>query len=196
MNLHIEALSPSRLDDYLDFFDNRAFCDNPDWAGCYCVFNHYDLSDEEWMRRGGETNRKDAIRMIQNGTLNGYLAYHGETVVGWCNAGGKASYARFASLETPCENGSRIGAVTCFVIDPAFRRRGIARALLDFACNDLAAKGYDLMEAYPVLKQDSCAAHYHGHPAMYTAAGFHLSNEFDSFGCMQKSLKEKNGDEV
>lgn len=194
MDLQIYALCPSRLGDYLNFFDNRAFCDNPDWAGCYCVFNHYNKTDEEWMQRTGEDNRADAIRMIQGGALNGYLAYSGDTVVGWCNAGRKASFARFASLKTPSEDGSLVCAITCFVIDPDYRRRGIARALLSYACRDLAAKGFDIIEAYPVLNEDTCAAHYHGHPAMFTAAGFRLCKEFDGFGCMQKNLKEIDGE--
>jgi GNAT superfamily N-acetyltransferase len=190
MNLQIHALNSSRLDDYLDFFDNRAFCDNPDWAGCYCVFNHFSASDEEWMQRSAEANRADAIRMIQSGTLHGYLAYDGGSAVGWANVNDKSAFARFAKLETPCDEGSRVCAVTCFVINPDYRRMGIARTLLEHACDDYAAKGSDILEAYPVLAENTCAAHYHGHPAMFIAAGFHLCKEYAGFGCMQKYLKE------
>lgn len=191
MNLQIHALSPNRLEDYLDLFEHRAFCDNPAWAGCYCVFNHFAGSDEAWMQRTAEENRSDAIRMIQSGALCGYLAYDGDIPVGWCNVNGKAAFTRYAALNTPHNENIRVCAITCFVIAPDYRRRGIARALLNRACRDYAAKGYDIMEAYPVLTADTCAAHYHGHPAMFTAAGFHLCKEFDGFGCMQKSLKEK-----
>ncbi len=192
MNLQIHALSPMLLESYLDFFDNRAFCDNPEWAWCYCVFNHFVRSDEEWMQRTAEDNRSDAIHMIQSGELCGYLAYDGNLPVGWANVNDKAAFARYARLDVPCHGGSRVCAITCFVIDPYYRRRGIARALLERACLDYTAKGYDIMEAYPVLTEEICAAHYHGHPAMFTSSGFHLCKEFDGFGCMQKNLKEHN----
>lgn len=192
MNLQIHALSPMLLEGYLDFFDNKAFCDNPEWAGCYCVFNHFVRSDEEWMQRTAEDNRSDAIRLILSGALHGYLAYDSNLPVGWANVNDKAAFERYARLDTPCHEGSRVCAVTCFVIDPDYRRKGIARTLLNRACHDYAAKDYDIMEAYPVLTEDTCAAHYHGHPAMFTSDGFHLCKEFDGFGCMQKSLKEHN----
>lgn len=142
MNLQIHSLNLARVTDYLCFFDHRAFCDNPDWAGCYCVFNHFDRGEDEWMRRSAAENREEAIRLIHSGALNGYLAYAENTVVGWCNAGGKQSYARIASLETPCKVASLVCAVTCFVIDRDYRRQGIARTLLDFACLDLASRGF------------------------------------------------------
>lgn len=100
MNLQIKALSSSRLNDYLDFFDSRAFCDNSDWAGCYCVFTYFS-DDEEWMCRSGDMNHSGAIRMIEEGTLNGYIAYDGDTVVGWCNAGAKHRTRGTRTLKRP-----------------------------------------------------------------------------------------------
>jgi ribosomal protein S18 acetylase RimI-like enzyme len=142
------------------------------------------------MQRNAEENRRDAIHMIQSGELRGYLAYDSCSPVGWANVNDKSGFARFSELKTPSVDGSRICAVTCFVINAEYRRRGIARALLERACQDYAAKGYDVIEAYPVLAENTCAAHYHGHPAMFTAAGFHLCKTFNGFGCMQKYLKE------
>ena len=46
MNIAIKALSLDLIDDFLYFFDEIAFTDNPEWSGCYCVFYHHN-GDEE-----------------------------------------------------------------------------------------------------------------------------------------------------
>ena len=190
MNLNIHALSASRLPDYLHFFDQIAFCDNPDWFGCYCVFNHFSGSDEEWLQRSATDNREEAICLIEQGALTGFLAYDNDMPIGWCNAGAKAAYARFSGLKTAEDKDIRVCAVTCFITAPDYRRSGIARSLLNSACDALALQGYDMMEAYPTMSSGSCAAHYHGHPSMLMAAGFSLYQTFGSFVCMQKWLKK------
>lgn len=187
MNLIVHKLEPSRLSHFFDLFDHRAFSDNPDWAGCYCVFNHFSGSDQEWLCRSASDNRAAAIDMIRNGTMSGYLAYDGSLPIGWCNAGARDSYKRFNGL-VPHDEDKRICAVTCFVIAPEYRRVGVARALLEYAAMDLADQGYDIFEAYPSLSDGSCAAHYHGHPAMFEAAGFNRHMTLDNFVCMRKAL--------
>ena len=37
MNIEIKKLTADLLDDWLYFFDNTAFSDNDNWAGCYCM---------------------------------------------------------------------------------------------------------------------------------------------------------------
>lgn len=71
--LKIVPLASALLDVWLDFFDARAFSDNPEWRHCYCTFFHKSGPD------GGEagprmTNRKRAIRLIEEGRMRGYLA--------------------------------------------------------------------------------------------------------------------------
>ncbi len=36
----VEKLKKEHLEKWLDFFDNRAFKDNPYWKSCYCTFFH------------------------------------------------------------------------------------------------------------------------------------------------------------
>ena len=35
----VQPLTLARREDYMRFFDNDAFTDNPHWASCYCHFN-------------------------------------------------------------------------------------------------------------------------------------------------------------
>lgn len=183
----IRPLIAGNIQDYLDFFDDRAFCDNPDWAGCYCVFNHFVGSNEAWMARTAAQNRAEAERMAREGSLKGYLAYADGKAVGWCNVNDKRAYPRFAAIGE--DDGALVGAVTCFVIDPGYRRQGIARALLRRACADYALRGFNYMESYPMVEEGTCAAHYHGHPAMYESEGFVTHLRLEGRLCMRKPLK-------
>ena len=40
MAIAIQPLTKDLLPDWLDFFDNIAFADNPEWADCYCYICH------------------------------------------------------------------------------------------------------------------------------------------------------------
>ena len=42
------SLTADREQDYLQFFDSRAFTDNPKWAGCYCYFPLHDPATIQW----------------------------------------------------------------------------------------------------------------------------------------------------
>ncbi|MFX0076334.1 MAG: GNAT family N-acetyltransferase, partial [Candidatus Hermodarchaeota archaeon] len=75
MNLIIKQLTPDLLEDFLNFFDNIAFTDNPDWADCYCRFYHFPGSMKEWSRATKEQNRSAVINLINEKKMTGLLAY-------------------------------------------------------------------------------------------------------------------------
>jgi hypothetical protein len=79
MNIEIKRLTPELAVDYIEFFDHVAFTDNEEWAGCYCVWYHWNDQLEEQRKEycaagGTDFNRRLAIRYIQEGILQGYLA--------------------------------------------------------------------------------------------------------------------------
>ena len=92
MNVQIKRLTPKLAQDFLDFFDNVAFSDNPDWAECYCCF--YYFGDEELRERTGAMNRSYAEKAIGRGQMSGFLAYIDGEPVGWVNANDKGAFAR------------------------------------------------------------------------------------------------------
>jgi len=75
MELEIKPLEPDLLDDFLYYFDNIGFADNPDWSVCYCHFYHFAGSIKEWEKRTGEENRNASIGLIRSGKMHGFLAY-------------------------------------------------------------------------------------------------------------------------
>ncbi|MFX0180999.1 MAG: GNAT family N-acetyltransferase, partial [Candidatus Hodarchaeota archaeon] len=75
MDIIIKALQPDLIDDFLNFFDNIGFVDNPDWAGCYCQFYHVEGSRKKWAERTKEQNRDSSKALITSGKMKGFLAY-------------------------------------------------------------------------------------------------------------------------
>ena len=167
--IDIRPLTPQRLPDFLDFFEQRAFADNPKWLSCYCHFPHAEHATIVWKERTAAQNRAATCARIENETMTGWLAYAGDEAIGWCNAGPR----RFIEglFDEPEPLADRIGAIACFVIAPAFRGRRIATALLGAACEGLRERGFAWAEAYP-REGGNAAENHHGPLAMYIAAGF------------------------
>ena len=134
--------------------------------------------------------RKMAENLVNKGVMQGYLAYDGEHIVGWCNAADKISYRHLQEDEEfvtdDCEEG-KIKAVYCYDIAPAYRGTGIASKMLEKVCRDSEEEGYMYVEAYPFLDTDF-AYPYHGTIGMYKRNGFVLYAERKWITIMRKSL--------
>jgi ribosomal protein S18 acetylase RimI-like enzyme len=179
-NFDIRPLTPQRLPDFLDFFDHRAFVDNPKWQSCYCHFPHADHANVVWKERTLEQNRTASCERIARGTMDGWLAYAEGQTVGWCNAGARQLIAGLFDTVEPLAD--RIGAISCFVVAPAFRGQGLATALLQAACEGLHARGFEWAEAYPRSAAANAAEQHHGSLTMYRAAGFEIVAREDDGG--------------
>lgn len=175
--IEVRPLTPALLDDYLRFFDNRAFTDNPRWAGCYCYFPYHDPAKTHWPERSGEQNRTAICAAIRGRTARGYLAYDGADVVGWCNAGPRSLYPMLA--DEPSDDPANTGVIFCFIVAPERRSQGVARLLLDGACANLAASRLRHVVARPVRNAATAAANHLGPLAMYLDAGFAIVGEDD-----------------
>jgi len=81
----------------------------------------------------------------------GVLAYVDGEVAGWCSIAPKSTYRALVNSRTipHLDDGDAWSAV-CFVVRPAFRRRGLMHELLDGAVAHAGEKGALLIEGYPV----------------------------------------------
>jgi len=190
VKITVHPLDARRLEDYLAFFDREAFTDNPEWAGCYCLFYH--LADPDWESRTGAQNREGAAALIRSGGLKGWLAYDGGRPIGWCNANSKERFARLAAESAQwgaADPGERVLSVVCFVVAPAYRGRGVARALLQEACAGASKAGYLWAEAYPRKVDRSAAQAYHGPLALYRSEGFTKLRELEQSWIVRRDLR-------
>jgi ribosomal protein S18 acetylase RimI-like enzyme len=193
----VERLTPARRDDFLAFFDPRhgaAFADHAEWAKCHCHF--YEVAPAiAWDTLDAAANRMAMAARIDVGEMEGFLAYAEGRVVGWVNAQPyhklPHACARLAivppRLDVPPHEAA---AIVCFVTDPAWRRRGVARALLDGALASFTSRGLRLVDAFPWKAGDSTAPadHYHGPLALFLAAGFEPIREERELTVVRKRI--------
>lgn len=170
--------------DYLDFFDNRAFTDGNPNGPCYCTSPNQDEQTIKKMVKKfkifgvKKTLRKYAVQMLNENRIQGYLAFDGDTAIGWCNAADIESYSGFVpnfAKENTC--GKTI-SIVCFEVAPEYRGMGIASAFIERVCNDAKAKGYVAVEGYAKLSENRDDFDFQGPVHLYKKAGFaEVANE-------------------
>ncbi len=184
----IRALTPALLPDYLSFFDGPAFADNPHWAACYCFFHHNPAPDE-WETRTAAQNRAAASEFIQAGAIEGFLAYRAEQPVAWCKAAPRLTIPALAhDPKLVVEDAEQVGSFVCFIVASEHRRAGVAVALLQAACEALAAQGLSIAEAYPRNAAADDASNFRGPLTMYTSFGFKTYRKLDSISIVRKAI--------
>ena len=191
MNLTIRELSDRTLPDFLNYFDNVAFADNPEWARCYCYFHHCDLDQPDWDKRPGSENRAAVCGLVAKGGMKGYLAYMDDKVVGWCHAAPRTLIPNLQKEpELASDELEATGAIVCFVVAKEHRGKGVATQLLDAALQSLRQQGMTWAEGYPRRSATTEAANYHGPLSLFTEAGFQTVRELPTLWIVRKRLTE------
>ena len=131
--------------------------------------------------------------------LGGAHRAHG-SVVGWMHAAPRHKlphcFERMKFAPPSVEVAAHEAAViVCFVIAPAWRRRGVASALLDFALADFAARGIAVVDAFPFKAGDgtSPADHYHGPAALFASRGFVPIADHPDLTAVRRRLVPRTG---
>jgi ribosomal protein S18 acetylase RimI-like enzyme len=196
MAIEIRKLIPDLAEDYVHFFDTTPHDTEVDEHKCYCVCwstDDYEGKDFSTV----EKRRKWAFQYVKSNHIQGYLAYSGDVVVGWCNANTKldclkcASWRRFMSYVPLVESNTsiKVKSIFCFVIAPEMKRKGIATLLLERVCKDAIQDGFDFLEAYPYKESSYQSSDFGGHFEMYRKSGFHVSFEAEQGLVMRKKVK-------
>lgn len=150
-------------------------------AHCWCQFDRmpgalFDSLDD------AELRDLLAIELRRPGPAPGVIATFDGERVGWCSVAPRSRFPRLraaVSTSSPATAADDPGvwSVTCFVVRPGFRRRGVAVALLDGAVAHARSSGAGWLEAYPVdttgrkLAADDL---YRGSLSLFRAAGFEV----------------------
>jgi GNAT superfamily N-acetyltransferase len=170
--ISVHPLTPERQQDWLRFFDHDAFADHPEWAFCYCHCLHADTQIKKWTEHTAEENRRAVIPLIEQRRLQGLLAYAQGLVVGWCQA---APGRLIPALDDePGATDEGVGNIVCFVVAAAWRRKGVARLLLEAACESLKRQGMSVAQAYPAREAATPGAMHYGPLQLYLDAGFEV----------------------
>lgn len=196
MDITIKKLTPELAEDYASFFDATTHATGKEEHRCYCVWwSSGDIDKEEY---GTVQQRRDlSVKWINDGSIQGYLAYHDGRVVGWCNANtkqdcyGSFCWSRFMGMVHRDPSDVKVKSVYCFCIAPEMYRKGVAGALLKRVCEDAAAEGFDYVEAYPNKAFVNTELDFMGPASMYEKLGFAPLYEFEQSDGNRKMLMRK-----
>ncbi|MFM9332072.1 GNAT family N-acetyltransferase [Paenibacillus mesotrionivorans] len=198
--LEIKPLTSELTADYLDFFDHRAFSDHNPNGPCYCTSPNMEDADIRQMvsEFGSDVKgiiRRYAVNLLAEGKIHGYLAYDDGISVGWCNAGDMDSYCNTDFIPAYFRQNAcgKTMSVVCFAIDPGYRGKGVARALLERVIADARDGGFAAVEGYTRVQKDGGFEDYSGPVRLYEKAGFAEFARIEGRVGMRKELQGVDG---
>lgn len=154
------------------------FTDDIPNGPCYCTSPNQDEENIKQMvsefKQFGvkETVRKYAVEMLNENKIHGYLAFDGETSIGWCNAADMESYVGFVPEFARKNSCGKTISIVCFEIAPNYRGKGIASAFIERVCKDAKQNGYIAVEGYAMISDQRNEFDYQGPVHLYQKAGF------------------------
>jgi GNAT superfamily N-acetyltransferase len=127
---------------------------------CYCRYWHFTGNKNEWLDRCAHRPEENAAELgaaLRSGdpSASGLVAREpgsGE-IVGWMKLTMRAAVPKLRSLPVyrslPLGPEDTTFVIGCFLVDPRFRKRGVARALVAAAPGFARTRGAAAVEAYP-----------------------------------------------
>lgn len=153
-----------------DFLHLHSSANGAGW--CRCVA-WWVPTWEGWGDRTAEDNAALRDRLCESGEYDGYLAYAHDEPVGWCQAGRRDRLAKLVGQLVLAPDPAT-WAITCLLVAPAWRGRGVAHALVAGALADMRRRGAKRVEAYP--RSDGLETTpedvWTGPSSLFRAAGF------------------------
>jgi len=157
-------------------------------SSCFCRYFHFEGDNNAWLARlfhEPDANRRELIAHARDPVLTGVVATLPDgTAVGWMKLEAAKSlpklYAQRTYRALPCFEGPRAGVLTvgCFLVDPAWRRRGVARALLRAGLDLARAEHMSAVEAFPRRAEGAPDEQlFTGPLALFTSAGFEIVSD-------------------
>jgi GNAT superfamily N-acetyltransferase len=149
---------------------------------CWCQYwrvpaSAYGRSSAAGLRAGKLAECREALyQQLHDRPPPGMLAYLDQQAVGWCGFGPRQALQRLVRSRTiPAVDDLPVWSIVCFLVRVGYRRRGVARALLQGTIDYARAHGAPALEAYPVDpggKRIDVTFAYVGTISMFERAGF------------------------
>ena len=169
-SLTLHPLTPDRWPDLVDLFGPERGAT----SGCWCMWWRMTRADWKAVPRDEKRDRFHAI--VKEGPPPGVLAYDGDTAVGWCAVGPRATLPQMnrSRVAVPLDASESVWAVNCFYIRSGWRGKKLMRVLLDGALAFAAGEGAEIVEACPIDSERKLiwGEGYVGIASVFRSAGF------------------------
>lgn len=151
---------------------------------CHCRYWHFEGTKNDWLARcahAPEENAAEQAALVRRGApeAGGLVALDPEDttrVVGWMKLAPRPAKLRGLPVyrALPLDERPGVLVVGCFLVDPAHRGRGVARALLAAAPAHARSVGAHTIEAYPRISDHRLGDEeaWMGPHQVFVAAGF------------------------
>jgi len=171
VSIEVFPATPDRFEDVAALLGPR----REDAPACWCLY--FRLTSAEFSALKGRERPDYLESLCARDDSPGMVAYLDGNPVGWCALGPRHEMGRLERSRTiPKVDDLPVWSVVCFVVRPGYRRRGVARTLLDGAIEYARSRGAIALEGYPVYtggKQISATFAYVGTTTLFERAGFH-----------------------
>jgi len=168
-------------------------------SSCFCRYFEFEGDKNAWQARLAfepAENRHELLERAARPELAGVVARLPDTtVVGWMKLERALAlpklYAQRTYKSLPVLAGDREGVFTvgCFLVDPAWRRRGVARALLAAGLELARAHGARAVEAFPRRAEGVADEQlFTGPLELFSAQGFEIIHEQAQYPVLRRVL--------
>jgi GNAT superfamily N-acetyltransferase len=171
--LVVRPITPADWEDIVRLFRENGAC-----GGCWCMWWRVPKGGKLWDSVKGPKNRESLRRLVGAGEVHAVMAYYDGEPVGWCSFGPSETFPRMDTIRA-LNHTRRAGtwSIVCFYIPAAWRRCGVASALLEAATQRAFALGARLVEGYPVEPRGPgglapAAFAWTGVPALFRSGGY------------------------
>jgi hypothetical protein len=159
------------------FFEGAAFADNLKWNSCTCQFLYVDHSKVDWNALTSEQKRASACERIA--CHRSKACWLTAKARSWGGAMPLRERCSIPSSTSPTPMPVRWARSPASSWPREHQRTGVARALLDAACDQLREQGLDIAEAHPSPRAASDAENHFGPLSLYLSAGSTVVRERD-----------------
>lgn len=195
--IDVVAATPEHRESFLALFEATG-------TPCYCRYFHFDGPVNEWLERCAtrqEENRHELEAALLAGSdeARGVLALDpGDPtrVIGWLKVAPapavQKAYDKRLYKGLPCFAGDRTGVflVGCALVHPAFRRQGVATALVAGAVRIAPTWGARALEALPRRPREPVSDEelWTGPMGAFARNGFVEVHEFEPYPVLRRAL--------